>query len=265
MEIFLMCVCSVSLYINIIKLLVYLVIIHYKLPVKFCFKTLFVFEHVTLKYMRYCSNWLSHIFLPCVYLTSTIIFHPSSYTCGRFESQFVVVQSLNHVWLFAAWTAAFQASLSFTISQSLLKLLSTEAMTPFNYFIFCHPPLLLPSVLPSIRVFSNESAFALDGWSIGASASTSVLPVNIQVCHCFQFSPSLPWSDGTGAMILVFWMLSFKSAFSLFFFPSSLRGSLVPLHFLILGFFHLHIWDYWYCLIPVCDSSSLAFHMMYFT
>ena len=111
------CVCSVSLYINKIKLLIYLVIIHYKLPVKLCFKTLFVFEHVTLKYMRYCSNWLSHIFLPCVYLTSTIIFQPSSYTCGRFQSQFVVVRSLNHVWLFAAWTAAFQASLSFTISE----------------------------------------------------------------------------------------------------------------------------------------------------
>ena len=211
------CVCSVSLYINIIKLLIYLVIIHYKLPVKLCFKTLFVFEHVTLKYMRYCSNWLSHIFLPCVYLTSTIIFQPSSYTCGRFESQFVVVRSLNHVWLFAAWTAAFQASLSFTISEFAQTHIhwGNDAIQLFHLL---SPPLLLLSVLPSIRVFPNESAFALGGWSIGASASASVLPVNIQACHCFHFSPSLPWSDGTGAMILVFWMLSCKSAFSLFFF-----------------------------------------------
>ena len=56
------------------------------------------------------------------------------------------------------WTAAYQASLSFTVSQSLLKLMSTELMMPSNHLILCHPLLLLPSVFPRIRVFSKESA-----------------------------------------------------------------------------------------------------------
>ena len=61
--------------------------------------------------------------------------------------------------LFATpWTAAHQASLSFAISQSLFKLMSIESMMPSNHLIFCHPFLILPSILPSIRVFSNESA-----------------------------------------------------------------------------------------------------------
>ena len=59
------------------------------------------------------------------------------------------------------WTAARQISLSFTISQSLLKLMSIESVIPSNHLIFCHPLLLLPSIFPSIRVFSNESAFCI--------------------------------------------------------------------------------------------------------
>ena len=58
----------------------------------------------------------------------------------------------------APWTAAHQASLSFTISWNLFRLMSVESMTSSNYLIFCHPLLLLPSVFPSIRVFSNGSA-----------------------------------------------------------------------------------------------------------
>ena len=77
----------------------------------------------------------------------------------------------------ASWTAARQASLSFTVSQSLLKHMSIESMIPSNR-ILCHPLLLLPSVFPGIRVFSNESALCLKWPSIGASSS--VLPVNIQ-------------------------------------------------------------------------------------
>ena len=69
------------------------------------------------------------------------------------------VQLLSHVWLFVTpWTAAWQASLSFTISQSLLRLTSIESLMPSNHLILCHPLLLLPSIFPSIRVFSNESA-----------------------------------------------------------------------------------------------------------
>ena len=68
------------------------------------------------------------------------------------------VQSLSHVQLFAtAWSAASQASLSITNSWSLLKLMSIESVMPSNHLILCHPLLLLPSIFPSIRVFSGES------------------------------------------------------------------------------------------------------------
>ena len=60
-----------------------------------------------------------------------------------------------------SWNAAHQASLYFTISQSLLKLMSIESVMPFNYLILCHPHLLLPSIFPSIRVFSNELALCI--------------------------------------------------------------------------------------------------------
>jgi len=86
-----------------------------------------------------------------------------------------VVQSLSHVWLFAIpWTAACQASLSITNSQSLPKRMSTESVMPSNYLIFCCPLLLLPSIFPSIRVFSNESALHIRWQSIGASAQKCI-------------------------------------------------------------------------------------------
>ena len=71
----------------------------------------------------------------------------------------VVFQSLSCVWLFVIpWTAAHEASVSFTISWSLLKLMYIELVMPSNHLILCHPLPLLPSVSPSIRVFSSESA-----------------------------------------------------------------------------------------------------------
>ena len=74
----------------------------------------------------------------------------------------VVVQSLICVWLFVTpWTAACQASLSFTISQSLLRLRSIESVMPSNHLILCCPLLLLPSIFPSIRVYSNELALRI--------------------------------------------------------------------------------------------------------
>ena len=93
----------------------------------------------------------------------------------------VVVHSLRHAQLLEnAWTAARQASLSFTISRSLLKLVSIESVMPSKHLILCRP-LLLSSVYPSIRVFSNEKRlFASGGQSIGASASAWVLPMSIQ-------------------------------------------------------------------------------------
>ena len=90
---------------------------------------------------------------------------------------FVVVQSLCRVQLFVTpWTAAHQASLSFTISWSLLKLMSIESVMPSNHLILCCALLLLPSIFPSIRVFSNESALHIRWpkyWSISFSISPS--------------------------------------------------------------------------------------------
>ena len=72
------------------------------------------------------------------------------------------VQSLSHVWLFETpWTAAHQASLSITNSQSLLKLMCIELVMPSNHRILCHPLLLPPSIFPSIKVFSSESALCI--------------------------------------------------------------------------------------------------------
>ena len=91
--------------------------------------------------------------------------------------------SLSHVWLFATpWTAAHQASLSITNSRSLPKLMSIESVMPSNHLILCHPLLLLPSIFPSIRVFSNESALHIRwpkywsfSFSIGPSSEYSGL------------------------------------------------------------------------------------------
>ena len=87
------------------------------------------------------------------------------------------VQSLSRVRLFATpWTAARQASLSNTNSQSSLKLMSIESVMPSNHLILCHPLLLLPSIPPSIRVFSNESALRIrrpKDWSFSFNISPS--------------------------------------------------------------------------------------------
>ena len=89
------------------------------------------------------------------------------------------VQSLSHVWLFVtSWTAVHQAVLSFTISQSLLKFMSMEAVKPPNLLILCPPLLLLPSIFPSISVFSNETALCIwwpNYWSFSISPSKEYL------------------------------------------------------------------------------------------
>ena len=92
-----------------------------------------------------------------------------------------LVQSLSFVWYFVTpWTAACQASLSLTISWGLPKFISIESVMLSNHLILCHLLLFLPSIFPSIRVFSSESVVLL-GWpNIGASASASVLPESIQ-------------------------------------------------------------------------------------
>ena len=94
-----------------------------------------------------------------------------------FRVRFSSVQSLSRVRLFVTpWTAARQASLSITNSWSLLKLMSVESVMPSNHLILCCPLLLAPSILPSIRVFSNESVLHIRWpkyWSFGFNISPS--------------------------------------------------------------------------------------------
>ena len=92
--------------------------------------------------------------------------------------QFVSVQSLNRVWLYVTpWTSACQASLSITNSQSLLKFTSIESVMPSKHLILCCPLLLLPSIFPSISVFSNESVFCIR-WPKYWSFSFRISPSN---------------------------------------------------------------------------------------
>ena len=91
--------------------------------------------------------------------------------------KFSLVRSLSHFQLFATpWIATRQTSLSITSSQSLFKLMSIESVMPSNHLILCHSLLLLPSIFPSIRVFSNESVLCIRWpkyWSFSFSISSS--------------------------------------------------------------------------------------------
>ena len=113
----------------------------------------------------------------CKYLQDSTF----SYSGHISSSRVAINQLLSHVQLFATpWTAGHQDSLSFTISKSLLKLMSIESVMLSSHLIFCHPLLLLSSIFPSIGSFPRSWLFATGGQSIGASASASVLPMNTQ-------------------------------------------------------------------------------------
>ena len=115
--------------------------------------TVAVFVRLYFLFRKYCSK------LP-------IAFHLSS------------VQSLSCVWLFETpWIAARQASLSITNSQSPPKPMSIESVLPFNHLSLCHPLLILPSIFPKIRIFSNESALRMR-WPKYWSCSFSISPSN---------------------------------------------------------------------------------------
>ena len=124
---------------------------------------------------------------------------------------FSIAQPLSCVWLFATpWTATPQASLSFTISWSLLKLIPLELVMPSKHLVLCHPLFLLPSVFPSVRSFLMSQLFTSGGQSSEASTSASVLPNKsrdfcslveiyhiaicfyLSVCCLFLFSLYLP-------------------------------------------------------------------------
>ena len=118
------------------------------------------------------SGACGHIYDPCIYPLGNPFAASVDVTM---LSPLNSVQSLNHVRLFATpWTAARQASLLITNSRSLLKLRSIESVMPSNHLILCCPLLLLPSIFPSIRVFSNESVLRIrwpKDWSFSISPS----------------------------------------------------------------------------------------------
>ena len=114
-----------------------------------------------------------------------------------------VVQSLSRVLLFVTpWTAAGQASLSITNTQSLFKLMPIDSVMQSNHLSLCHRLLLLSSIFPSIRVFSvlcirwpRSQFFASGGQSVGVSASTSVLPINIRDCYPLGWTGLISWQS----------------------------------------------------------------------
>ena len=109
-----------------------------------------------------------------------------------FRLQFSSVQSLSCVQLFVTpWTAAHQVSLSITNSQSLLKFMSIKSVMPANHLILCRPLFLLPTIFPSIRVFSNESAARIR-WPKYWSFSFSISPSNE---HSGLISFKMDWLD----------------------------------------------------------------------
>ena len=112
-----------------------------------------------------------------------LLLHLCQKSAGNIYPVLLSIQSLSCVQLFAtSWTAVYQASLSITNSQSLLKFMSIKSVMPCNHLILCHPLLFLPSNFPSIRVSSSESVLASGVHIIGVSASVAVLPINIQGC-----------------------------------------------------------------------------------
>ena len=114
-----------------------------------------------------------------------------------FLHRFTVVQSLSHVWLFATpWTAGCQASLFFTISWSLLKLMSVESMMPSNHLILCHPFLFLPSNFLSSGVFSNESALRIrwpKDWRFSFTIPQLIVLLSLRICFQTNCWKAIPW------------------------------------------------------------------------
>ena len=138
----------------------------------------------------------THIQIDKKYACGIPIFHVEvirKKKCNWAKYGVVVVQLLSRVHLFVTpWTAACQASLSSTISQSLLKLMSIESVMPSNHLILCRPLLLLPSIFPSIRVFSNASALPTR-WPKYWSFSFSISPSNE---YSGLISLWIDWFDG---------------------------------------------------------------------
>ena len=135
----------------------------------------------------------------------------------QYRPQFSSVQSLSLVWLFATpWTAACQASLSITNSQSLLRLMSIESVMPSNRLILCHP-LLLPSIFLSIRVFSSELVLCIR-WPTYWSFSFSISPSN-EYSGLISFRMDCPRGSQESSPIPQFKSIT-SSAFSFLYSPT---------------------------------------------
>ena len=153
-----------------------------------------------LPYSCLCKPWSSKLSPNCKDYTSGFPSRPIEIFLTKLEAKEIIptlhpwgkggyrftihyCSTSQSVQLFATpWTAAHQASLSFTISQSLLKLMSIESVVPSNHLILCHPLLLLPSIFPSNRVFSNESALHIR-WPKYWSFSFNISPSSEGLIH----------------------------------------------------------------------------------
>ena len=149
------------------------------------------------------------------------------------QVQFSSVQLLSRVRLFVTpWTAAHQASLSITNSQSLLKLMPIELVMPSNHLILCHPLLLLPSIFPSIRVFSSESALHIR-WPKYWSFNFNISPANE---YSGLISFRMDWLDLLAVQGTLRSLLQYHSSKA-----SILRCSA----FFIVQLSHIHLHDHW--------------------
>ena len=158
----------------------------------------------------------------------------------RTRLSFSSVQSLSRVRLFATpWIEAHQASLSITNSRSLLKLMPIKSVMPSNHLILCRPLLLLPSIFPSIRVFSNESALHIS-WPKDWSFNFNISPSNE---HSGWISFRMDWLD----------LLAVQRTFKSLLQQSSLNSLLTVQKHQFFGTqlspqsdSHIHTWDYLY-------------------
>ena len=138
-------------------------------------------------YMNYHS--------PSIYFQSVCVFIFRVCLLYTVYLLFFVVQLLSCVWLFVTpWTAAYQASWSFTVPHTWFKLLSIELVMPSNHIIFCHPLFLLPSIFPSIRIFSSESVLCIRWpkyWSFNfiISPSNEYSGLHAARLHCSSPTP----------------------------------------------------------------------------
>ena len=169
---------------------------------------------------------------------------PMSRIKDPIQVQFSSVLSLSHVLLFATpWNAACQACLSITNSRSLLKLMSIQSVMPSNHLIFCHPLLLLPSIFPSISVFSSESGFRIR-WPKYWSFSFSISPSNE---YSGLISFRMDWLDLLAVQGTLKSLLQYHSS------KASIWGTLSPPSDVYVRSFPV----YFYALIKLCYTKAL--------